>query len=245
MSVELSKSKIGCTINDCVANHLFYADDSVVLAPSPQALQHLIDTCTRYASQFELTFNVKKTKIMCFKPKGKHNLTVPHFSLNGVKLETVHSYKYLGVFLVDDLSDDKDIERQVKAIYARGNMLSKKFGMCSNEVKSRLFRSFCSALYCSPLWCLYKLSTFRKLQTSYNKMIHILFNLERQISVSAKCIELNLDCFKVLLRKHTFGFRSRILVCENNIINAITNSVYFIFSAMNKHWNDTLFTFSL
>ena len=34
------------TYSICV-NHLFYADDSVLIAPSPMALKQLIDVCDR------------------------------------------------------------------------------------------------------------------------------------------------------------------------------------------------------
>ena len=40
---------------------MFYADDSVILGPSPRSLQILIDLCVEYANEHELAFNVKKT----------------------------------------------------------------------------------------------------------------------------------------------------------------------------------------
>ena len=51
------------------------------MAPSPSGLQKLIDICMTYASQYELSFNAKKTKVMCFKPKGMSDLYVPDFTL--------------------------------------------------------------------------------------------------------------------------------------------------------------------
>ena len=244
LSKDLNESAIGCHVNNCLINHLLYADDSVVLAPSPKALQHLLNICENYSVHFELSFNATKTKIMCFKPKDKKNLFVPNFVLNGSVVEVVSYYKYLGVYLADDLFDDRDIDRQVRSIYARGNMLVKRFGTCSVGVKTRLFNSYCSNLYCGALWYSYKNCAFRRIQTAYNRMIRILFDLKGQISISSKCIELNIDCLKVLLRKHIFSFRSRALVCDNSIVKSIIDSVYFISSDINKHWNQMLFTFS-
>ena len=246
LSVELNQSKIGCSINSHVVNHLFYADDSVLLAPSSKALQNLIHICCEtYSKRFELTYNVKKTKVMCFKPKNRSDLYIPRFTLNGVNLDIVSMYKYLGCILVDTLSDNKDIERQMKAIYARGNMLSKKFGMCNDDVKCKLFKAYCSTLYCSSVWSSFHVGTFNKLQSSHNRMLRIFFKLERQCSISMKCIDFNIDCFKVLLRKHTYSFRSRILLSDNVIVNAITSSLFFISSNVNKRWNDILFTFHM
>ena len=43
----------------CV-NHLVYADDMVLLAPSPRALQDLIDTAAKYFVDNGLMINRKK-----------------------------------------------------------------------------------------------------------------------------------------------------------------------------------------
>ena len=44
LSVKLSASGVGCTFNSNCFNHLVYADDTVLLAPSPKAL-HLCFIC--------------------------------------------------------------------------------------------------------------------------------------------------------------------------------------------------------
>ena len=131
------------------------------------------------------------------------------------------------------------------AIYARGNTLIKKFNMCSADVKSRLFRSYCSILYCSSLWCSFNATIYRKLQSSYNRMFRYFFKLETQCSISAKCLEFNVDSFKVLMRKCTFGFRNRILLCDNVLVQSITRPMIFVSSKINERWNDLLFTFHL
>ena len=76
-------------INSCKLNHLFDADDSVILGPSPRSLQGLTDLSSEYASNHELAFNIKKTNIKCFKPKCLSNIHIPDSTLNGSKLELV------------------------------------------------------------------------------------------------------------------------------------------------------------
>jgi hypothetical protein len=245
LSVILSNANCGCSINSCCVNHLFYADDSVLIAPSPRALQRLIDICVDYAGNFELTFNIKKTKVMCFKPKGLKKLRVPEFYINGSVLEIVSTYKYLGVIIDDLYSDNDDILRQTRCIYARGNILIKKFSMCNVEVKARLFKAYCSSFYCSQLWCSYSTACFRKLQASYNRIFRVLFKLDRLCSISQKCIEYNIDSFKVLLRKSIFGFRTRLLNCDNTIIQSITRSTFYMSCSLTAKWNHLLFTFDM
>ena len=49
LSRELSLGNVGCYANQSLINNLFYADDTLLLAPSPAALQILLDTCQHYA----------------------------------------------------------------------------------------------------------------------------------------------------------------------------------------------------
>ena len=110
LSVKLNNS-VGCSINGCTINHLFYADDSILMAPSPSGLQKLIDICVSYASQYELCFNAKKTKVMCFKPKSMSDLYVPVFNLGDKILDVVQRQKYLGVILEERLFDVRSPKR--------------------------------------------------------------------------------------------------------------------------------------
>ena len=49
------------------------------------------------------------------------------------------TYKYLGNIINDNLRDDDDILREVKNMYVRTNILLRKFGKCSFNVKLKLF----------------------------------------------------------------------------------------------------------
>ena len=51
---------LGCYIHGTCVNHLVYADDMVLLAPSPGALQGLIDTAANYFVDNGLMVNRKK-----------------------------------------------------------------------------------------------------------------------------------------------------------------------------------------
>ncbi len=243
LSMILSNSSYGCTINDYRVNHLFYADDAVILAPSPHALQQLIDLCVTYASDYELSFNVKKTKVMCFTPKAAPKLQVPDFFLNGCVLEKVSFYKYLGVLIDCDYADNKDIQRQIRSIYQRGNILTRKFSMCSSEVKTCLFKSYCTSFYCSQLWSNHNSTCFKKLKSSFNRILRSLFNIKGYHSMSGFCLQLGIDSFNVTIRKCIFNFRTRLLSCDNEIVKSIIDSVFFMTSSLTNYWNYVLFTF--
>ena len=74
------------------------------------------------------------------------DIRIPNFELNNVLLTRVTKYKYIGHCISDDLSDDDDMARQYRQIYAQGNALLRKFFMWTESVKITLFRSFCSSL---------------------------------------------------------------------------------------------------
>ena len=65
LSDYLVKSQIGCQIgcqidNVCI-NHVMYADDNCLMAPSPAALQKLINICYDFSLQNNLSFNSSKS----------------------------------------------------------------------------------------------------------------------------------------------------------------------------------------
>ena len=105
---------------------MFYADDSVLLAPSPMALQKLLDICYEYGCMYELQYNVKKTECMLIRPKWLKSLKSPTLLLGGRILQFTNVKKYLGCFISEDLYGDCDIKRQIRCVYARGNILIKK-----------------------------------------------------------------------------------------------------------------------
>jgi len=55
----------------------------------------------------------------------------------------------LGIVLDIELSDDKDIQRQMRYQHEAVNRLRASFSRCSNAVKNVLIRSFCRSMYAS------------------------------------------------------------------------------------------------
>ena len=74
---------------------LMYADDTVLLAESPENLQKYLDTLNEYCNNFDLKINTSKTKIFIFS-RGKLK-NIPSFKFADMKLDVVDDYNYLGV----------------------------------------------------------------------------------------------------------------------------------------------------
>ena len=68
LSVNLIDSGQGCCIDNVFINHLFYADDLCLMAPSPSALQRLINICDQFCIDNDLVFNPGESICMFIKP---------------------------------------------------------------------------------------------------------------------------------------------------------------------------------
>ena len=121
-----------------------YADDLVIFSPYSAGLQQLLRICTQYGADFDIKYNSKKSKIMIVRSREDRQATFPDFYLSGTALSVCSEITYLGHIIADDLSDDKDIHRQCRRLYAQANMLCHKFSMCSVPVKISLFRAYCT-----------------------------------------------------------------------------------------------------
>ena len=126
-------------INSICYNHLVYADDTVLLAPSPKALQMLIDICVAFGIENDIVYNEEKTTCMCVKPSVMKDLYVPTFHLRHLNIKAVEKETYLGYIINADMSDDDHIAKEIRNIYARGNMLIRNFKHCTTGVKIILF----------------------------------------------------------------------------------------------------------
>ena len=64
LSNILHNAKVGCTINEVIINHLMYADDLVLIAPSIRAMQTLLNSCDTFAHDHDVIYSTKKTLCM-------------------------------------------------------------------------------------------------------------------------------------------------------------------------------------
>ena len=240
LSDILNGINVGCVINNVQVNHLMYADDTVLLAPSARALQILILLCEKYAKECDILFNVKKSVYMCMYPKGM-KINTPKISLNGRNIDLVSDYKYLGVIICNSGKDDAAIAAQIRGLYTRGNILIKNFKSCSDEVKCQLFKTYCSSFYCCQLWSDFNMESSRRLRVAYNRIFRILMKLEKRISMSTTFIEHHVLHSDVIQRKAMFSCMDRISNSDNVILQAIVNSSHYFNSSIFKRWSRNLF----
>ena len=180
---------------------------------------------------------------MIVRTRADRQTTFPNFHLAGNILTMCNEYMYLGHVISDDLSDDKDIFRQRRKLYAQANTLCRKFSMCSVPVKIALFKAYCTSLYTAHLWSRYKQESMRKLKVAYDDSMRLLLRAPRCSSASHMFVSIGVPTCPEVLRNLMYRFMCRTTESENVIITALTNPVYSscrFSSELRKHWRTCL-----
>ena len=226
---DIESSRIGCNIGGTFINILAYADDIVLLAPSHKALQHLLDILCINIASLDITCNTNKTMCMIFNPVNRSNIvsnSFPHFFIGNCQLQFCTSFKYLGHIINNDLSDDLDIEREIRNLYIRTNMLIRRFFKCSLSVKCLLFKTFCLCFYDIALWSLYHKKTLMKFTSCYNKCVKKFFGYKRQDSLTMILLQLRIPTCATTLYNSKFLLRQQCLNNANIIVTCVNNACY-------------------
>lgn len=241
LSNQLKQIKVGCFVNDSILNHLIYADDIVLFAPSVNGLQQLVNICHSFISERLLSLNVNKTKCMIFY-KNKRNVAQPtSVMINGERVDYVPKIKYLGYYFNTQNSDDDHIEYLYRGLCARSNLILRNFSKCNTEVKKMLFQSFCTGFYCASLVVKAKQRTLSKLRVCYNDSLRRLMGIPRYSSASALFLEHSLPSFPEIRRKNITSYLQRCKNSENEIVTKIADSVHLHNSVIFKHWRKLIY----
>ncbi len=181
---------------------------------------------------------------MICRTKDHSDLNFPDLYLSGQVLYVCTTVKYLGHFINNEMSDDDDMYRQRRKLYAQANILVRKFYMCSDEVKINLFRAYCTSLYTAPLWFKFKKESLCKLQVAYNDCMRILLKKTRWCSASDLFCKARVQSFPALMRNLMYTFICRLDNSRNTIIMLLTNprlTEVRYQSSMRKYWHNCLF----
>ena len=237
LSSNLNKSKVGCVVGSVLVNHIAYADDMVLLAPSVRALQMLLQVCDQYAVPHDIIYNTDKTFCMVFWPKKYGYKCIPSFKLQNAVLSIVTDFKYLGVVLRNNLADDTEIGKRMHSIYAIGNTIINKFKHCFTQVKLTMFRSYCSNVYCCSLWSSYKAFSIHKAKVAHNDIFRALLSTPRWHSASALFTEHRTNNLDAILRVSSYSLIRRLLASTNSIVAAVCRSGVRVHSRMWQRWS--------
>ena len=239
----LNNVHVGCFVGTMLVNHLMYADDLVLLSPSAAGLSILLSIYSTYVIEYNVMYNSTKSNVLVFRSKLLKNVHVPEFEINNTAIDRVglSMYKYLGHCINDELSDDDDMTRQRNKIYAHGNALIRKFYMCTENVKIALFKSYCTTIYTSTLWCKYRRESLQKLCVAYNNIFRKFTHQAWDCRASQMFVWRQLPTCKMLIRRNVYGFMLNEQKSNNLILNSIVHCDILFTSPLWKHWRLLLY----
>ena len=242
LSTKLNKLKIGCILGDTILNHLMYADDLVLISPSTYGLNRLIAECQLYGIECDIKFNSSKSAVMFFLSDNMGKINLPIFRINYEEISVVTTYTYLGHIISNTLSDDLDILKQRRKLFAQGNSIMRNFFMCTIEVKLQLFQSHCSSIYMSQLWTNYGKGIINKFYTAYHNILKLFLGLSKREHTRPICAFLNVKYCPALIRNYIYKFMNRLQASSNKFLINICGMSCFFTSKMWKHWRYLLYT---
>ena len=149
----LCEVPIGCAIDGYKTKVFCFADDIILLAPTSQALQKLLDIVHEKLTALCLTINTKSKYIVFRSNKcNRTNVMAPLVNINGVDLEQVSTCKYLGVLLSDNGNIGMDIDRAISSFLKQFNGMYSKFHFADKKVLFFLFKIYTSSFYGIETW---------------------------------------------------------------------------------------------
>ena len=86
---RLEAKGIGCFIGRRYCGVFGYADDLALVSPTIHGLKEMIKICEDYACEFDIMFNPKKSKLMCYNVLLDTKPIISSFFLYGKKLPYV------------------------------------------------------------------------------------------------------------------------------------------------------------
>ena len=152
---------------------LLYADNAILIAPTENSLQRMLDKLNDWCHKWRLLITQDKTKVIHFGPSGKDrsNFEFKRVECGYKKLEITSSDKYLGIWFQEHLDMkftvnklDKSASRALSALYTKFlNVGGMDYG-----VFSKLYVSLVESVlfYGAGIW---GLSEQKKINTVQNK----------------------------------------------------------------------------
>ena len=90
-------------------------------------LKEFICACEEFSISHDAVYNAKKSSVLICRNKAMAHAAPPVFTVNGSILDESDKVKYLGHIICNDMSNDDDMMRQRRQLYAQGNVLSRRF----------------------------------------------------------------------------------------------------------------------
>ena len=197
-----------------------YADDISLLAPTITGLQEMLRICEAYAIKYKITFNAKKSQVLCFNSKSnKKPNAIPLRMTNGQLIPYIDTCIHLGNKLCTT-NNNICVDQAVTDLNVRLNNLLSDFSHCSTNTLSILFKTYCMNIYGSQIWK-YNDKYVSKFYTAWRKPISQVWKLPN--ITHNKLIHLINDSYSIniILEKRCIKYIWNLINSGNNVYKQI------------------------
>ena len=226
----LRKRRTGCWIQGTFHGIFVYADDNVLLAPTTEALQEMIDTCLEYCNEHNLKFstnpNPEKSKTKClaflFKKRDLSKL-----SLGEDKLPWVSTVKHLGNTIENTLNGQKkDILIKRAKFIDKNNELLQEFYFAHPDSLVKINLIYNSHFTGSVLWDLFSKECIM-IENAWNVSVRKMFNIPRQTHRYLIQPMTKVPHIKTILIRRFLRFTEQLERCPKRIVGDLLNLVKY------------------
>jgi hypothetical protein len=150
---DIKSLNCGINIDDTMVSILLYADDIVLLAPTEEKLQCMLDKMHEWCRKWRLELNKEKTKVLHFRTPStrRSNFT---FKCGDITLDYAESYKYLGMWLDEHLNYKQAVRELAKSASRAFSALCTKSQNVEYTVFTALYKSLVQPIlsYGAGIW---------------------------------------------------------------------------------------------
>lgn len=149
-----------------------YADDMVIFSESAEGLQNMLHSLSEYATEWGLTVNIDKTKILVFYNGGNVNNV---WLYDNNVLDVVDQFNYLGLLLnyngKFNITQNKLAEQGRKALYSLRQKAKNLY--LNYDTMLSLFDTYVSSvlLYACEIWSANKATAIEKVHLDFCKRL--------------------------------------------------------------------------
>ena len=165
----------GINIYDTLLKMIMYADDTVIFSSTKEGLQEALNNLSVYCEKWDISVNVRKTKIVVFRKKQKLSDQFV-WRYRNQEIEVVPSFKYLGLLFANNGSFSSNSNEAINS--ARRALFELKKMFAQNEemtpkIQLDLFHSMVLPIlmYGCEIWGFIRADPIERFYLSFLKSI--------------------------------------------------------------------------
>ena len=103
-----------------------------------------------------------------------------------------------------------------------------------------LFKTYCSSLYCAPMWFDCTKTALKRLKIAYNNSLRRFMFLPWRNSAIEMFVNLGINSFDEMLRIYIFDFRSRVTTSYTQLLPSLCGAHCSVYSKLWTWWDSLL-----